>query len=95
MMQASPSAIEVCMSEKFRAGDPVEWNSHGSTAKGKVQKKLTSRTTIKGHLVAASPDNPEYLVETGSGGVAAHKPDALRKITDPDPESAKPERKKA
>ncbi|RYY96326.1 MAG: DUF2945 domain-containing protein [Comamonadaceae bacterium] len=67
------------MSEKFKAGDAVEWNSHGGIAKGKVKKKLTSRTTIKGHQVAASADNPEYLVETGQGGQAAHKPDALRK----------------
>jgi small-conductance mechanosensitive channel len=70
----------MCMTEKkFRAGDPVEWNSHGGIAKGKVKKKLTSRTSIKGHQVAASPDNPEYLVETDGGGQAAHKPEALRK----------------
>jgi hypothetical protein len=67
------------MSDKLRTGDAVEWNSHGGTARGKVKKKLTSRTTIKGHQVAASPDNPEYLVETASGAQAAHKPEALRK----------------
>jgi hypothetical protein len=67
------------MSDKFKAGDAVEWNSHGGTARGKVKKKLTSRTTIKGHQVAASPDNPEFLVETDKGGQAAHKAEALRK----------------
>ena len=67
------------MSDKFRPGEAVEWTSHGGIARGKVKKKLTSRTTIKGHQVAASPDNPEYLVETESGGQAAHKPGALRK----------------
>lgn len=67
------------MSDKLRAGDAVEWNSHGGIAKGKVKKKLTSRTTIKGHQVAASPDNPEFLVETPEGAQAAHKPGALRK----------------
>jgi hypothetical protein len=70
---------EHCMSDKFRPGDAVEWNSHGGIARGKVKKKLTSRTTIKGHQVAASEANPEYLVETDSGGQAAHKPGALRK----------------
>jgi len=70
------------MSDKFRAGDAVEWNSHGGIARGKVMKKLTSRTRIKGHEVAASADNPEYLVETDSGAQAAHKPDALRKRSD-------------
>ena len=67
------------MADKFKAGDAVEWNSHGGIARGKVKKKLTSRTTIKGHQVAASPENPEYLVETDKGGLAAHKPEALRK----------------
>ena len=67
------------MSDKFRPGDAVEWNSHGGIARGKVMKKLTSRTTIKGHQVAASQDNPEFLVETDKGGQAAHKPEALRK----------------
>ena len=67
------------MSDKFRPGEAVEWNSHGGIAKGKVKKKLTNRTTIKGHQVAASLDNPEFLVETDAGGQAAHKPQALRK----------------
>ena len=67
------------MAKQLKAGDRVSWSSHGGTAKGKVLKKLTSPTTIKGHKVAASKDNPEYLVETGEGKRAAHKPGALRK----------------
>jgi hypothetical protein len=67
------------MSDKFRPGEAVEWNSHGGIARGKVKKKLTSRTTIKGHQVAATSENPELLVETDSGAQAAHKPEALRK----------------
>jgi len=47
-------------------------------AKGKVVKKVTSPMTIKGHKVAASPDNPEYLVETEDGKRAAHKAGSLR-----------------
>jgi hypothetical protein len=36
---------------------------------------------IKSHKVAASKDNPEYLVESEkSGGQAAHKPEALKKL---------------
>jgi hypothetical protein len=35
---------------------------------------------IKSHQVAASKDNPEYLVETEkSKKLAAHKPDELKK----------------
>lgn len=60
-----------------KQGDAVSWKSHGGTAHGKVVKKLTSPTSIKGHKVAASEDNPEYLVETEDGKRAAHKPVAL------------------
>jgi hypothetical protein len=46
-----------------------------------VVKKLTEPMTIKGHKVAASKDNPEFLVKSDkSGGQAAHKPDAVRKV---------------
>lgn len=65
--------------ETFKAGDRVSWSSHGGTAHGKVVKKLTEPCDIKGHHVAASKDNPEYLVETDEGKQAAHKPDALKK----------------
>lgn len=62
---------------EFKAGDRVSWKSHGGTAHGKVIRKQTSETTIKGHKVAASKDNPQYIVETDDGARAAHKPDAL------------------
>jgi DUF2945 family protein len=69
------------MSEKmFRQGDKVEWDSHGGTASGKVLKKITERTEAGGRTVDASPDEPQYLVESESGsGTAVHKPEALRR----------------
>jgi hypothetical protein len=42
-------------------------------------KKQTSPTQIKGHKVAASKDDPQFIVETGDGKRAAHKKDALAK----------------
>lgn len=67
------------MASSLKAGDKVTWSSHGGTAHGKVVRKVTRPMTIKGHKVAASKDNPEYLVETGDGKRAAHKPGALHK----------------
>lgn len=64
---------------EFKKGDKVSWSSHGGTAHGEVEKKQTSRTQIKGHTVAASKDNPEYIVRSDKGGQAAHKPGALHK----------------
>jgi plastocyanin len=67
------------MAKELKAGDKVSWKSHGGEAHGKVVKKQTTPTQIKGHKVAASKDNPEYIVETEKGARAAHKPDALTK----------------
>jgi plastocyanin len=64
---------------KVKAGDRVTWRSHGGTAEGKVVKRVTDRTEVKGHTVAASKDDPQFIVETDEGKRAAHKPEALRK----------------
>jgi hypothetical protein len=63
----------------FRKGDKVEWNSHGGTVHGTVEKKLTERTHAGKRTVDASPDDPQYLVRSDkSGRTAVHKPSALR-----------------
>jgi Hypervirulence associated proteins TUDOR domain len=68
------------MSDTPKSGDRVEWESSQGKVTGKVKKKLTKPTEIKGHHVAASPENPEILVESEkTGAVAAHKPEALKK----------------
>ena len=69
------------MSQEIEEGDRVEWNTPQGTSRGKVKKKLTSRTEVGGQPVAASEDDPRYLVESEkTGKEAAHKPDALDKI---------------
>ena len=65
------------MADDFKAGDKVKWKSPGGEAHGKVVREQTSETRIKGHKVAASKDNPQFIVETEEGKRAAHKPDAL------------------
>ena len=68
------------MGNTFRQGDRVQWQSSQGMVHGKVKKKLTTPTDIEGHHVAASEDNPEYLVESDkTGKLAAHKPEALKK----------------
>jgi hypothetical protein len=68
------------MTDDLTRGDHVEWFSHGSTTTGKVEKKITSRTESAGRTVAASQDDPQYLVKSDkSGGEAVHKPGALKK----------------
>lgn len=69
------------MTDELKKGEKVTWNTSQGETTGEVEKKLTSPTEIKGHHVAASKDNPEYLVKSDkTGKEAAHKPDALEKI---------------
>ncbi|WP_426103588.1 DUF2945 domain-containing protein [Massilia sp. TSP1-1-2] len=68
------------MAEAFKVGDKVQWQSAQGTVHGTIQKKLTEPMEIHGHHVAASPDNPEYLVVSDkTGAQAAHKASALKK----------------
>lgn len=67
------------MADDLKKGDHVTWNSHGGTAHGEVEKKQTSDTKIKSHIVRASPDDPQYIVKSDKGGKAAHKAGALKK----------------
>jgi len=62
-------------------GDLVAWRSSGGASVGRVERKLKSPGKIKGHKVAASEDNPEFLVRSKkSGKIAAHKPAALTRL---------------
>ena len=68
------------MTEKtFKAGDAVKWDHSQGTTQGKVVKKVTSPTQIKGHKVAATKDDPQFIVKSDNGGKAAHKEGALKK----------------
>ena len=68
------------MARPLKRGDKVAWASSGGESVGRVEARLTAPGRIEGHEVAASADNPEYLVRSEkSGKVAAHKPTALRR----------------
>lgn len=68
------------MADEFNKGDHVSWKSHGGTAEGEVEKKITEETEAAGRKVKASKDEPQYLVKSEkSGGEAVHKPTALKK----------------
>ena len=71
------------MAKELKPGDSVAWKTPQGETKGTVKKKLTKPMKIKGHTVAASPENPEYLVESAkSGKEAAHKAESLKKKSD-------------
>lgn len=66
--------------KELKKGDEVSWGTSQGETHGKIEKKLTAPMEIKGHHVAASKENPEYLVKSDkSGKEAAHKPEELKK----------------
>ena len=68
------------MTKILKRGDKASWDSSGGHSVGTVVKKQTTPTQIKGHKVAASDDNLQYIVKSDtSGKIAAHKPDELKK----------------
>jgi hypothetical protein len=54
------------MAKSLKPGDKVEWDTSQGKTHGKVVKKQTSETRIKGHKVAASKDNPEFICRATS-----------------------------
>ena len=68
------------MVSKIKPGDRVSWKTSQGETRGKVIKKLSAPTQIKGHTAKASKNNPEYLVESDKTHErAAHKPGALKR----------------
>lgn len=68
------------MAKSISKGDEVAWDSSGGHSTGKVVRKVTSTMHIKGHKVAATKEEPQYVVESAkSGKRAAHKAEALTK----------------
>jgi Hypervirulence associated proteins TUDOR domain len=68
------------MAKGLKIGDRVAQRSSGGESAGRVERKMTPPGRIKGHQVAASKANPEFLVQPEQPGrIAAHKPAALRR----------------
>jgi hypothetical protein len=69
------------MPEEFKRGDRVEWSFRGRRVVGKVRRRLTRRAEIGGQIVAASKDDPRYVVRSEkSGKETTRRPQALRRV---------------
>ena len=71
------------MSENYKVGDHVSWNSEAGRVSGKIVKFHTSDFDYKGHTHRASKDDPQYEIKSDkTDHIAAHKGPALRKLKD-------------
>ena len=69
------------MTERFKRGDRVGWNFRGHAVTGRVLKRLVERTEVAGRVVAASTDDPRYVVRSDkTGRETARRPEALKRL---------------
>ena len=67
--------------QTFRKGDRVAWDTSQGETTGRVMERVTSETSIKGHVAKATPEDPEYRVRSDkTGAEAIHRPEELRRI---------------
>lgn len=68
------------MSEEFKVGDHVRWNSEAGYVSGTIIAVHTSDTEYKGHMRRCSKDDPQYEIRSDkTDHMAMHKGSALQK----------------
>jgi hypothetical protein len=69
------------MTQHFKVGDLVEWNSEAGRVRGTIKKRITTRIKFKGYTVHASKEEPQYLIKSiKTDHLAMHKGSALKNI---------------
>jgi hypothetical protein len=69
------------MALDFKRGDVVEWNFRGRRVRGTVRRRLTKRAVIAGRVVAASKEDPRYVVRSEkSAAETTRRPTALQPV---------------
>ncbi len=70
------------MTDQFRIGDHVRWNSEAGLVSGTIIRVHTSDTDYKGYTHHASPDQPQYEIKSDkTDHIALHKGTALQLIS--------------
>lgn len=68
------------MTQEFKVGDHVTWNSEAGHVSGTIKKTHTSDFDYKGYTHHASADDPQYEIKSDkTDHIAVHKKSALKK----------------
>jgi hypothetical protein len=71
------------MTERFKVGDRVTWNSEVGHVSGRIIRVHTKDFDYKGHTHRATSEAPQYEIKSSkSDHIAAHKASALTKLSD-------------
>lgn len=69
------------MSQSFKLGDQLGWNSEAGPVSGKIRKIHTSNFSWKGYTRHCTEDDPQYEIESAkSDHIAMHKGSALHDV---------------
>lgn len=69
------------MAPTFKRGDKVTWQAGQGTTTGTVQERVTAPTEVDGQTIAASRDEPRYLVKNDrTDKVTGHRPETLSAV---------------
>ena len=71
------------MTERFKVGDRVSWNSEAGRVSGKIIRVHTRDFDHKGHTHHATAESPQFEIKSSkTDHVAAHKEVALTRLKD-------------
>jgi Hypervirulence associated proteins TUDOR domain len=69
------------MTQAFKIGDHVSWNSEAGWVSGHIIRVHTRDTNYKGYVHHASEDDPQYEIKSDkTDHIAMHKGKALRHL---------------
>jgi hypothetical protein len=75
--------MEMLMTDKFKIGDLVSWNSEAGRVSGTILRVHTRRFDVNGYTHHASAEAPQYEIKSSkTEHVAYHKGSALRRLRD-------------
>ena len=75
------STSRVIMTENFKVGDRVSWNSEAGRVSGTIIRVHTRAFDVKGYTHHASADVPQYEIKSAkTDHIAFHNGSALRKL---------------
>ena len=69
------------MSERFKVGDHVSWNSEAGRVSGRIIAVHTRDFDYKGHTHRATPDDPQKETRSDeTEHIAAHRGSVLKRL---------------
>jgi len=69
------------MTKRLKVGDHVSWNSEAGRVSGRIIKVHKRDVDYKGHTHHASPEEPQYEINSDkTDHIAMHKASALKRL---------------